>query len=285
MSTNWDIRKSITDFAAEAGAWLAPLPSAAFASAAASKHMGLGPEMSLISGAVVELLGLATANRAFALWEYNATRTADQPKAPTWIAAGMFGLYLVSTIGLSVLADVDPALVKWLPAILPVMAMAGTVTVALGKQHDLRLKRNAAVIAKREVDAREAEQERKRIEAERKAEHERLRLEAKADAERKETERKAEREARRLERQQKRQETSTDGSIDATIDKLQAGRAAKKTSIIDAMLNVYRDNPHVGDTELGGMVGVTRQTIYNYRTELEAAGRIHKNGNGVEILS
>jgi DNA-binding XRE family transcriptional regulator len=68
------------------------------------------------------------------------------------------------------------------------------------------------------------------------------------------------------------------------VDKLQAGRAAKKASIVDAMLSAYRDNPHLGDTELGGMVGVTRQTIYNYRKELEKSGRVHINGNGVEVL-
>ena len=64
---------------------------------------------------------------------------------------------------------------------------------------------------------------------------------------------------------------------------MQAGRAAKKASIIDAMLDAYRVNPHVGDTELGGMVGVTRQTVYNYRKELEVAGRVHANGKGMEV--
>jgi predicted transcriptional regulator len=50
------------------------------------------------------------------------------------------------------------------------------------------------------------------------------------------------------------------------------------------MLDAYRVNPNVGATELGGMIGVTRQTVYNYLEDLKKTGRVHVNGNGVEVL-
>jgi len=270
-------KAKVTDLASEAGAWLAPLPSAVFASGAAQKHLHFDNVMGFVAGAVVELLGLATANRAFALWEYNATRDADQPPAPTWIAGVMFVLYMAATIGLSVLADINTDLAKWLPAIFPVMAMAGTVTMALGRQHELRLTRNQSVIA-----------DRLRIEAERKSEAERLRLEAKADAERKEAERKADREARRLERQTKAAKPSNDKQFDALSDTDRDAALQSRQTKIDArrqqLLTLLQEKGDMGDTAFGDVFGVTRQTIDSDFKALRDQGIVKKNGHGWELV-
>ena len=257
--------------------WLAPVPSAALVANATQKHLKWTEPIAVIAGVIIEGLGLTSTSTALTLWDFNARKDDREQKAPFGIAALLVGVYFVSTIALTVVLDANSGLTQYAPAIFPILAIVATVNIALRSQHTHRLERIAAAEEAARIAAEKVEEERKRAEAE-----------AKADAERKEAERKAERELRRLERKEerkaKREQASIDGSIDETIDRLQAGRAAKKMSIIDAMLNAYRVNPHVGDTELGGMVGVTRQTVYNYRTELEAAGRIHKNGNGIEVL-
>jgi DNA-binding GntR family transcriptional regulator len=47
----------------------------------------------------------------------------------------------------------------------------------------------------------------------------------------------------------------------------------------------YASNPDAGPTEVGRAIGVSRQTVYNYLAELEAAGRIARNdGKGVAVL-
>jgi hypothetical protein len=54
---------------------------------------------------------------------------------------------------------------------------------------------------------------------------------------------------------------------------------------MDALVVFYASNPDAGPTEAGHAIGVSRQTIYTYLADLEAAGRIARNdGRGVEIL-
>jgi DNA-binding IclR family transcriptional regulator len=48
-------------------------------------------------------------------------------------------------------------------------------------------------------------------------------------------------------------------------------------------VDAYRDNPSLGATEAARALGVHRNTIYGYTAELEAAGRIRRNGNQVEV--
>jgi hypothetical protein len=260
------LKRVLTDTGSEMGAWLAPLPSAVSVATAASRNLHYDPWLAFVVGAIVELLGFATANRALDLWDYNQTRREDEPKAPTWLAVLLVSFYLFSTISLSVLADLLQGYIHLLPALFPLLAVTGTLNVALGRQQARRVERNLETAEARRLAAEKAEAERK------------------AEEERKRQERKEERDAKRQASvNQSVQQPSIDGSINAQQAMLQAGRAAKKASIIDAMLNVYRDNPFMGDTELGGRVGVTRQTIYNYKRELEKSGRVHINGNGVEV--
>ena len=257
---NWEL--GVTDAIAGMVPWLAPIPSAVLVANATLKHLGWSEPVAIVAGLIIEGLGLTATSTALMLWDWNARRPAGEPPAPFWVSALLVATYLFCTIGLTVVLDLDTSLAHYAPAIFPLLALVGTINIALRSQHRQRLAR----ITEKEMREHEAAEMEK---AERKAEAERRRIE-----------RKAEREAKR---QTSVPVTSITESIDGLVDRLQAGRAAKKASIIDAMIDAYRRNPHMGDTELGGMVGVTRQTIYNYKHELERAGRVHINGNGVEV--
>jgi hypothetical protein len=256
MPVRQSFEARVTDVIAGCVPWLAPIPSAVLVANATIKHLAWSLPVAIVAGLIIEGLGLTSTSTALTLWDWNARRPAGEPKAPFWLAGLMVGVYLVSTIGLTVVLDMDTALVHIAPALFPVLALVGTINIALRSQHKHRLERITAA----EQLAREDEAQDK---AERKAERE-------------------ERRKAKLAELSKRSSNSV--AIDELVNKLQAGRAAKKATIVDAMLDAYRVNPHLGDTELGGMVGVTRQTVYNYKHELDRAGRVHINGNGVEVL-
>lgn len=70
----------------------------------------------------------------------------------------------------------------------------------------------------------------------------------------------------------------------SNIEILNATRKAKRNARLDSLVTFYAGNPDAGPTEAGRAVGVTRQTVYEYLDELEAAGRIGRNGAGVRVM-
>lgn len=93
-------------------------------------------------------------------------------------------------------------------------------------------------------------------------------------------------ERRTSRRQQTTQNVNPDSSkpvkVD-TLDKRQAAITAKKQRQLDALLALYTANPQLSVSDAAKQAGVSRQTIYNHLEDLEQAGRIHRNGQGVEV--
>jgi hypothetical protein len=104
------------------------------------------------------------------------------------------------------------------------------------------------------------------------------RLQAIADEK---AERKAERAAARA---AKAETVKNRGEQTADLDRLKAGKQAALDARIDRMLDVYAAEPMATPSEAARQVGVSRQTIYSYLDQLEQAGKIRRNGHGVEIL-
>lgn len=95
---------------------------------------------------------------------------------------------------------------------------------------------------------------------------------------------------RKIDRQANRKATVNRPSSElspgaSNIGKLNASRKAKRDARLNALLTFYAGNPDAGPTEAGRAVGVTRQTVYEYLHELEAAGRIGRNGAGVRVMT
>ena len=61
-------------------------------------------------------------------------------------------------------------------------------------------------------------------------------------------------------------------------------KAQSKAEVLDAMLDIWRGQPDIGVSEVAKQVGRSRTTVYEYRSELEQAGRIRQDGKGVEVL-
>lgn len=95
---------------------------------------------------------------------------------------------------------------------------------------------------------------------------------------------KTEKEARTANRQADVKVSSVKVSNSETQDKPHVDTSAKKQRQLELFLNSYRENPTMGVTEAARITGVSRQTVYNWLDELETAGRIYRNGQGVDVL-
>jgi hypothetical protein len=239
-----------TDAVAKVAPWAAPIPTAYLVGRATIIHLQWPAWVGIVTAVIVESLGLATAATALELREYNQAKRKSDPAAPFALAATLVAIYLVVALGLTVALDIVPTLAVYAPAVFPLLSLTGVTVLALRGDHRRRLET---------------------IETDRQ-------------------ERQAKRQARR---QGSYQETNTgassgssnNGKSDATLDVLKAGRKAKRDARLDALLSFYRDNPDAGPSDAARAVGVSRQTIYTYNAELEATGRLRKNGDRWEVLT
>ncbi len=244
-----EIENGLVDGIAAISPWITPLPSAVLVANAVVKDLHWIPALGWVTAAIIESLGLTTVSTSLLLWDYNAGKRKTDPAAPFLLAASLVGVYLVSTIGLTVFLDIFPELGRYAPALFPLLAMVGAVNLALRSGHRRRLSGIA--------------QDR----AERKAE-----------------------------RQSSRQPFTQPGNplmsnlasnivkTDTSLDKAQAVRKANLTTRIDNLLTLYLDNPLMGATAAARALNISRQTVYTYLDQLEATGRIHRNGKGIEVI-
>jgi hypothetical protein len=93
------------------------------------------------------------------------------------------------------------------------------------------------------------------------------------------------RKAEARERRHAKRRMSNNARFDMRLDTLQAARRAKRDARMEALLTFYAENPRAGVVDAGRAIGVSRQTVYNYRSELEGAGRIDRDNGRVEVLA
>jgi hypothetical protein len=230
--------------------WLAPLPSAYFVARSAMVHLALPLLVALIVAAIIETLGLATVHTALWAHDWNTHKRKTDPDAPLSLAIALGGVYVAATLGLLVFLEVWPFLAVYAPAVFPALAVVGALNLAMISRQE---QREAAVRAEK---------------AERVA-------------------------ARQMSRQAASQvalaqpsgKVSKTAVLYASLDAARQTRKARRDARLDALLAYYASTPKAGPTEAGRAIGVSRQTVYTYLAELEAAGRINRdNGQGVEVL-
>lgn len=68
------------------------------------------------------------------------------------------------------------------------------------------------------------------------------------------------------------------------LDNVNLHREERKRQLLDSLIDIYFDNPKVSISQVAGQLNISRQTVYNYQDELVEAGRLHKNGNGWEVI-
>lgn len=68
------------------------------------------------------------------------------------------------------------------------------------------------------------------------------------------------------------------------LNAINAEKLNDKQQALNTLLNVYRSNPNATMNEAGGAIERSKGTVSNYLNELEQAGLIHRNGQGVEVV-
>lgn len=244
-----EIETNLTDGIAAFGPWITPIPSAVLVANATVKDLHWTLELGWVAAAIIESLGLTTVSTSLLLWEYNAGKRKTDPNAPFLLAASLVVVYLVSTIGLTVLLDIFPDLARFAPALFPMLALVGAVNLALRSGHRRRL----AGIAQERAD--------------RKAERQTIRPTAGS-----------------LPDLLASNAASTTVNPDSSLVKARQARSVIQSNRMDSLLTLYRANPMIGVTDAARTLNMARQTVYSYLERLENDGRIRRNGHGVEII-
>ena len=244
-----EIENGLVDGISAIGPWITPLPSAVLVANAVVKDLHWIPVLGWVTATIIESLGLTTVSTSLLLWDYNAAKRKTDPGAPFLLAASLVGVYLISTIGLTIFLDIFPELGRYAPALFPMLALVGVVNLALRSGHRRRLSGIA--------------QDR----AERKAERQYFRQPLEQSS-----------------NQMMSNLTSSIVKTDTFLDKAQAARKANLTTRMDSLLTLYLDNPLMGATEAARALNISRQTVYTYLDQLEASGKIHRNGKGIKVI-
>jgi hypothetical protein len=79
-------------------------------------------------------------------------------------------------------------------------------------------------------------------------------------------------------------ETRTPTVSTSSLDTVNRKRQLSKRHALDKTLRILSDNPAASPPEIADQIGKSRQTVYDYFDELEAAGKLHRNGSGLKII-
>ncbi len=204
--------------------------------------------MAIVVGAIIELLGITSVHTWLWLTDWNINKRKSDPEAQTVLAAFLGAIYLVATVGLTVVLEVFPYLATYAPAIFPILAVVGAVNLALIAQQQ-----------QRESTLKRERQNRRRNSA------------------------------HHSENQPKPVQVLQDYSIGVSsnhsnLDMLNNTREQKKLNVMDKIVDILVDTPQLGLSDLARQVGCSRTTVYKYLDELEAVGRIHRNGDGTFVI-
>lgn len=236
--------------------WVASIPTIMLTSRSCEVIFDLTPSAALASAVALELVGQSVTNTWLRAREWNRNKRKADPPANEWLALALTVGYFATDFVLVAVLQVPKALVNpvhWAALLFPLAQVISTVITG---ERAAQFKREA------DVDA---------VKAERKA----ARLH-KMSAQR----------VHRSDAQQVHRDNgrgAQDGAQVGALDAINRTRKERKQAVMSALLDAYQCNPDLGASEAARLVGVHRNTIYNYTAELEAAGRLRGNGDGWEV--
>lgn len=81
--------------------------------------------------------------------------------------------------------------------------------------------------------------------------------------------------------------TEGNGQFPVSIEHARAVKVDKaldtKASRLDAMVDIYRQDPDISASDVASRLDISRTTVYKYRDELEQDGLLRRNGHGIEV--
>lgn len=148
------MERTLVDNVAATVPWLAPLPSSYIAYQNVAEQFGWHGFWGMVVAGVVEGLGLAVTSTAFQLWDWN-----DSNEEKDWgafaVAVIALVFYLGVVITLNVILDLGATEIeRAAKALLSLLPLVGSVTLALRAQHARRIEKKlqAEVSAQKQID-------------------------------------------------------------------------------------------------------------------------------------
>jgi hypothetical protein len=275
-----NLERRAVECVARLGPWLAPAPSAFFVARSAIAHLAVPWPVAAAIAAVIETLGLTTVTTALRLYEWNrASLTAAgnlrrgrtlAPPSLILLSIATAAIYLIITIGLTVVLEVKPDLATAAPAIFPLLAIVGAVNLAVRSDQ-----------ARREMDAWAAKSGRSGDRS---------------------GGQKSDRTGGRGATAGRTQTGQVTGHIvqsppaadrpgvpnlpaPAQIDRANRARQVSRVQALADLLDYFDRNPTASHRQAGRAIGRSKSWVTGVLGELELAGRISRNGGGVEVIN
>jgi hypothetical protein len=235
-----------------AAAWVSTIPTVMLTSRTIASVFNLSVGAGMASSIALEVCGQACADLWLSAKAWNETKRKTDPAANERLALAMMTTYFVTDFVLVGVLELPKAFagdLEHLASLLfPVMQVVSTIVLT---ERAKQFKRQTA------IDADKAE-------------------------------RSANRSGKRSESAQEddaplladRSDAFTLGNLDAAN---RSRQDAKQVALND-LLNVYQDDPNLSYSAAGRRVGRSKSWVAGALGELEKAGRVHRNGGGVEIL-
>lgn len=273
------VEQFLLGLVAKTATWLSPMVPAIFIYSSVQVHFGGLPEWSnYLIAYVIEALGLTTIMNTMEGWQH---WQRERTRAHGWVLgiAGITALfYVVLNILLVIVLKVHPGLAPWgtgLLSTLSVVAGISTVMRVWQSQRASEIRRERRRQEQERREARQMETDRRQQEFTLELELKRAEHEQRLEIERQKAAAKLSKSVQSGVQKTVKMDASTTGNGQVDTPELD--------NEIDAMLDIYRQKPMASLRFVGKQIGRSPQTIANRLDELESAGTIHRNGQGVEI--
>lgn len=276
---------------------LSPLPSA-FAIIHALGKAGWG--YPVLMGAIIEAMGMGAGWLIGYIADHNKKYERKQIRPS--IGYSLFGFYLFLAIAIVGGYETIPTVINWwyretggdeviksfVPLLFPGLTVVGAMIIAL-REYMKRVEQEAKEIKEKEE---KKEEEDRTLEAEERKENVSFELEKKRrkfdlelEMARAEHEHKLEIERQKVTAKLSKPTVQTVSNErpngQGMSNGVQSNGQAKGG--VEEVLDLYRQNPLASLRYVGRTVGRSPQTVSNWLDELEQAGKIHRNGGGVEV--
>lgn len=144
LANTWinSAENSAVNFFSAIAPWLAPLAAMQITVNHMIGKLAFSAPIAWATGAVVEILGLATISTALKFWKHNQKYKADKNRQPVWIAIAAFSAYLLIVLTIVVLLEIPFANPNYTiaakitaKALLALLSVPAAVTLAIRAQH------------------------------------------------------------------------------------------------------------------------------------------------------
>ena len=247
-----------------AAAWVASIPTIMLTSKTCQTVFDLTPTAALLSAIALEVVGQSVVNTWLKAREWNRTKRKSDAAANERLALAMTVAYFVSDFVLIGVLEIPKALanpVHWAALLFPLGQVISTVMTG-----------ERAAQFRREAEVTKERRERAQVRAQRRAQQTAQHVH------------KTTAQVVHKFNGSGAQQGAQNAQIEALEDANRT-RQAQKDAQMETLLGAYLGDPHLGVSEAARVLGVHRNTVYNYLEELETAGRVKRNGNGVEVLT